>query len=106
MRSGKASRRVVAQLRRGATTPHERKKRRELWSLFVKHHTSKAAEQLGLHASQLYGWRSKQQQTLSSSEREQSLADENARLKRLLAEQAEELAIVKKAAAYFAKSLK
>jgi transposase len=51
-------------------------------------------------------WRSKQQQTLSSSEREQSLADENARLKRLLAEQAEELAIVKKAAAYFAKSLK
>lgn len=30
----------------------------------------------------------------------------NARLKRLLAEQAEELAIVKKAAAYFAKSLK
>jgi transposase len=35
-----------------------------------------------------------------------ALADENARLKRLLAEQAEELAIVKKAAAYFAKSLK
>lgn len=48
----------------------------------------------------------KQQQTQTSSEREQSLADENARLKRLLAEQAEELAIVKKAAAYFAKSLK
>tara|TARA_Y100001949_G_scaffold84759_1_gene71587 strand:- start:1319 stop:1690 length:372 start_codon:yes stop_codon:yes gene_type:complete len=57
---------------------------------------SKAAEQLGLHASQLYGWRSKRQQTQTSSEREQSLADENARLKRLLAEQAEELAIVKK----------
>lgn len=35
-----------------------------------------------------------------------ALADENARLKRLLAEQAEELAIVKKAAASFAKSLK
>lgn len=46
------------------------------------------------------------QQSQTSSEREQSLADENARLKRLLAEQAEELAIVKKAAAYFAKSLK
>ena len=67
---------------------------------------SKAAEQLGLHASQLYGWRSKRQQTQIGSEREQSLADENARLKRLLAEQAEKLAIVKKAAAYFAKSLK
>lgn len=67
---------------------------------------SKAAEQLGLHASQFYGWRSKRQQAQTSSEREQSLADENARLKRLLAEQAEELAIVKKAAAYFAKNLK
>lgn len=67
---------------------------------------SKATEQLGLHVSQLYGWRSKKQQSQTSSEREQSLADENARLKRLLAEQAEELAIVKKAAAYFAKSLK
>ena len=53
-----------------------------------------------------YGWRNKQQQTHTSSEREQSLADENVRLKRLLAEQAEELAIVQKAAAYFAKSLK
>jgi len=34
------------------------------------------------------------------------LAEENARLKRQLAEQAEELAIVKKAAAYFARNLK
>ncbi|MFT7266460.1 MAG: transposase [Halioglobus sp.] len=40
------------------------------------------------------------------SDLEQSLAAENARLKRKLAEQAEELAIVKKAATYFAKSLK
>lgn len=53
----------------------------------------KAAEQLGLHASLLYGWRSKKQQTQTSSEREQSLAVENARLKRLLTEQAEELAM-------------
>ena len=37
---------------------------------------------------------------------EQSLAVENARLKRQLAEQAEELAILKKAAAYFAKNQK
>ncbi len=68
--------------------------------------SGRANEQLGLHASQLYGWWSKKQQSQTSNEREQSLADENARLKRLLAEQAEELAIVKKAAAYFAKSLK
>jgi len=34
------------------------------------------------------------------------LAAENARLKRQVAKQAEELAILKKAAAYFAKSLK
>lgn len=67
---------------------------------------SKAAEQLGLHASQLYGWKSKKHQAKDNTEREQSLAEENARLKRQLAEQAEELAIVKKAAAYFAKHLK
>lgn len=67
---------------------------------------STAAEQLGIHTSQLYGWRRKKQQTQTSSEREQSLAEENARLKRLLAEQAEELAIVKMAVAYFAKNLK
>ncbi len=67
---------------------------------------SKAATQLGLQESQLYYWKNKLRQQQTSSEREQLLADENARLKRLLAEQAEELAIVKKAAAYFAKSLK
>jgi transposase len=44
------------------------------------------------------------QRNRSALEREQ--ATEIARLKRQLAEQAEELAIVKKAAAYFAKSLK
>ena len=67
---------------------------------------SKAATQLGILESQLYYWRNKQRLQQGSSEREQSLADENAKLKRLLAEQAEELAIVKKAAAYFAKHLK
>jgi transposase len=67
---------------------------------------SNAATQLGLQESQLYYWKNKRRQQQTSSEREQLLADENVRLKRLLAEQAEELAIVKKAAAYFAKSLK
>ncbi len=67
---------------------------------------AKAATQLGIQGSQLYYWKNKFRQQQTSSEREQFLADENARLKRLLAEQAEELAIVKKAAAYFAKHLK
>ncbi|BBJ69843.1 transposase (plasmid) [Enterobacter sp. 18A13] len=65
-----------------------------------------AARELGLYESQLYTWRSKQQQQLTSSERESELAAENARLKRQLAEREEELAIIQKAATYFAKRLK
>ncbi|EJA5054859.1 IS3 family transposase, partial [Salmonella enterica] len=55
-----------------------------------------AARELSLYESQLYTWRSKQQQQLTSSERESELAAENARLKRQLAEQTEELAILPK----------
>ncbi|EGO7253075.1 transposase [Salmonella enterica] len=65
-----------------------------------------AACQLSLYESQLYAWRSKQQQQLTSSERESELAAENARLKRQLSERDEELAILQKAATYFAKRLK
>ena len=65
-----------------------------------------AARELSLYESQLYAWRSKQHQQMTSSERESELAAENARLKRQLAEQAEELAILQKAATYFAKRLK
>lgn len=53
-----------------------------------------AARELSLYESQLYNWRSKQQQQMTSSERENELSAENARLKRQLAEQAEELAIL------------
>lgn len=59
-----------------------------------------AAKQLGLHDSQLYAWRSKACLHQEQGEAERQLAVENARLKRQLAEQAEELE------AYFAKSLK
>nr|QTX14927.1 Transposase InsE for insertion sequence IS3E [Klebsiella pneumoniae] len=55
-----------------------------------------AARELNLYESQLYARRSKQQQQMSSSERESELAAENVRLKRQLAEQAEELAILQK----------
>ncbi len=65
-----------------------------------------AARDLGLQPSQLYQWRAKVQQKKNASEREQALAEENARLKRQLAEISEELAITKKAAVYFAKNLK
>lgn len=65
-----------------------------------------AARELCLYESQLYTWRSKQQQSLSASEREQEFATENARPKRQLAERYEELAILQKAATYFAKRLK
>ena len=65
-----------------------------------------AARQLGLHESQLYSWRSKARLSQYKSAAEEQLLVENARLKRQLAERNEELAIIKKAAAYFAKNLK
>jgi len=65
-----------------------------------------AARELSLYESQLYAWRSKQQSQHSSSEREQEMSTEIARLKRQLAERDEELAILQKAATYFARRLK
>lgn len=65
---------------------------------------AEAARQLGIYESQLYQWRTKAKNAKSLSERENELAVENARLKRELAEQKEELAILKKATVYFAKN--
>ncbi len=65
-----------------------------------------AADQLGLHESQLYDWRRKLRKQSDKTQAEHDQSIEVARLKRQLAEQAEELAIVKKAATYFAKNLK
>lgn len=67
---------------------------------------AKAASELNLHESQLYAWRKAQRQVLTCSEREQQQSTEIAKLKRQLAEQAEELAILQKAATYFARRLK
>lgn len=53
-----------------------------------------AARELSLYESQLYNWRSKQQNQLYSSEREQEMSSEITRLKRQLAERDEELAIL------------
>ncbi|HBZ7882263.1 TPA: IS3 family transposase [Klebsiella pneumoniae] len=70
--------------------------RKEALKLAERIGVAAAARELNLYESQLYGWRKKQQQQLTSSERESELAAENARLKRQLAEQAEELAILPK----------
>jgi transposase len=67
---------------------------------------TEAAEKLGIYPSQIYGWRSALNNSRTGVERESLLATENARLKRQLAEQAEELEILKKAATYFAKHQK
>ncbi|ENB5038780.1 IS3 family transposase [Escherichia coli] len=55
-----------------------------------------AARELSLYKSQLYNWRSKQQNQQTSSERELEMSTEIARLKRQLAERDEELAILPK----------
>ncbi len=65
-----------------------------------------AARQLSLHESQIYAWRKTAKKDTTTSQRGLELAAEVAKLKRQLAEQAEELDIVKKAATYFAKNLK
>lgn len=64
-----------------------------------------AASKLGLGKSQLYGWRSKARAQQSQGEIEEKQATEIARLEGVLAEQAEELAILKKAEAYFVTTL-
>lgn len=85
---------------------HSQQYRAEALALADRVGVAAAAKQLGLNESQLYSWRGKARLTQERSAAEEQLAIENARLKRQLAEQAEELAILKKAAAYFAKSLK
>ncbi len=67
---------------------------------------SAAAKELGIYDSQLYNWRNAAEKNANTSQREAELTAEVARLKRQLAEQAEDLAILKKAATYFAKNQK
>lgn len=85
---------------------HSAEFKAEALALAGKIGISAAARQLGRHESQLYEWRRKQQEMQNQSAADQQLAVENARLKRQLAERDEELAILKKAAAYFAKNVK
>lgn len=77
--------------------------KREALNLADRVGVAKAATQLGLAGSQLYNWRAKAQGKVSQGDRERQVLTENARLKRKLAEREEEVAILKKAAVYFAK---
>ncbi|ULH09971.1 IS3 family transposase [Serratia marcescens] len=87
---------------KSATTSNKPRKqhtpefRQEALKLAERIGVAAAARQLSLYESQLYAWRSKLQQQMTATERESELAAENARLKRQLAEQAEELAILPK----------
>ena len=80
--------------------------KREAVALADKVGTTRACEELNITSASLYGWRQKQEYQASKSEREQAKDTEIARLKRELADKNEELAILKKAATYFAKNLK
>jgi len=65
-----------------------------------------AARQLGIHTTQIYSWRGKLRVKETRSEAEMRLMDENARLKRELAEKRQENDFLKKASAYFARHQK
>ena len=86
------------------------KKPRKQHSPEFRSEALKLAERIGVTAAarelSLYESRSKQQNQQTSSERELEMSTEIARLKRQLAERDEELAILQKAATYFAKRLK
>ncbi|RZU99594.1 transposase [Spiribacter vilamensis] len=77
----------------------------EALSLAERIHVAAAASELGLHATQIYQRRAKAAHEKSVSDCERQLREENARLKRQLAEKTEEVEILGKTAAYFAKKL-
>jgi len=94
------------------STPKATRKRRtaefkkEALDLAKRVGVAAAAKQLGLQDSQLYSWRSRAQLMQDRGEADREMATELQRLKRQLAEREEEVAILRKAAAYFAKGLK
>ena len=64
---------------------------------------SAAAVELDINPNQIYSWRSKAINKQNRTVREDQLATEVARLKRELVDSKEEVEILKKATAYFAK---
>jgi len=86
--------------------PHSLEYRAEAVALADRIGVPAAAKELGVSGPLLYSWRDKARLKESANDAMQRLLEENVRQKRQLAEQAEELAILKKAAAYFAKGMK
>ena len=80
---------------------HSAEFRQEALALANKIGVAEAARQLDVYESQIYSWRGKRRLEMTATEAESLLATENARLKRQLAERDEEVAILKKATAYF-----
>lgn len=78
--------------------------RQEALLLAARIGVADAAEQLGVASGLVYSWQGKARQANQGAKAEQAQTAEIARLKRQLADQAEELAILKKAAAYFART--
>lgn len=85
---------------------HTQEFKAEALKLADKIGVAAAARELNLYESQLYNWRSSVEKKSNTTAREAELAAEVAKLKRQLAEQAEDLEILKKAATYFAKNQK
>ena len=81
------------------------KYRSEALSLAGRIRVAAAASELGLHATQIYQWTATAAHEKSFSDRERQLREENARLKRQLADKSEEVEILEKTAVYFAKKL-
>lgn len=80
--------------------------RNEVLKLAERIGVAATARELSLYEYQLYAWRSRINNARYSSESEQEIYVEIARLKHQLAEGDEEPAIIQKAATYFAKLLK
>lgn len=84
---------------------HSDEFRSEALKLASKVGVAEASAQLELQPSQLYTWRARAEMVKSRGRADQEMATELARLKRKLAEKEQEIAILKKASAYFARHL-
>ncbi len=82
---------------------HTEEFKQEAVKLAAKQGIAKAAKELGVYESQIYDWSTKQIRKANTCQREAELSAEVAKLKRQLAD---DLAILKKAATYFAKNQK
>lgn len=91
---------------KGQRTRYSEEFKKEALLRAAKDGVPMAARDLGLHPTQLYGWRGRARQQGEDTEAQRIMQSEAARLKREVARLEEENAFLKKAAAYFAKQPK